>query len=605
MQVHRIPLALVLAAALAMAGCGRSPGVIAPAEVPDLSAAERAAALNAVYAQYWEEFLVLNPILATFTGDHRYNAELPDAGTASFRMALHEFRTKWLEQAEAVGAAGLEGQDLLNHQIFVRNLRAQLETEKFPGWMLPVNQMGGFHTFAVQLGSGTGAQPFDTVEDYENWLARAGRLPGIFATSIENMREGMTAGVVQPRVLMEKVLPQLDALITDTPEESPFWGPVTRMPAEFPDSEKARLAGALRAMITDELMPAYRSLRAFIAEDYLPATRDTVGLDALPDGEEWYAVAVRQSTTTDLSPDEIHRIGLDEVARIRAEILGVMTDVDFDGSMQEFIDFMKHDPQFEFASEEALLEFYRAIDARVGARIPEQYSLLPKAPYEIRPVEAFRARSMAGGQYFPPSEDGSRPGIFYVNTYDLPTRKTWDAESLFLHEAVPGHHFQIALQIELTDMPAFRRWGGEDAFAEGWGLYAESQGKALGLYTDPYQYFGRLQWELWRAIRLVVDTGLHSKGWSREQVISYMLENSASSEVNAVAEAERYIAWPAQALAYKIGELKILELRARAEQALGAAFDVREFHAEVLRDGAVPLDVLEAKIERWIAVKKS
>jgi uncharacterized protein (DUF885 family) len=384
-----------------------------------------------------------------------------------------------------------------------------------------------------------------------------------------------------------------------------FWGPIARLPEDFPAAEKERLTAAYRTLIADELMPAYRALRTFIADEYLPETRESVGLDKLPGGAEWYAFAVRESTTTDLTPDEIHRIGLSEVARIHAEIQGVMAEVGFEGSMAEFFEFLKTDPQFEFASEDALLDFYRAIDARVNARIHEKYSLLPKASYEIRPVEPFRAQSMAGGQYFPPSEDGSRPGIFYVNTYDLPSRKTWDAESLFLHEAVPGHHFQIALQIELADMPAFRRWGGENAFAEGWGLYAESQGKALGLYTDPYQYFGRLQWELWRAIRLVVDTGLHSKDWSREQVIAYMLENSATSEVNAIAEAERYIAWPAQALAYKIGELKILELRAKAERELGEAFDVREFHAEVLRDGAVPLDVLEDKIDRWIAATKS
>ena len=589
---------MVVATALLLAACGRSTEVVSPAT--EQAPAGRAAALASRYEEYGEASLARNPVLATFIGDTRYNAELPDWGSKAYRDETRAFMTEWLERVEALGASGLDGQDLLNYEIFVRGLQSGLEAQEFPGWMLPVNQMGGIHTFPAQLGSGSGAQPFQTVQDYDNWLARAGRLPVLFETSIANMREGMAAGIVQPRPLMEKVVPQLETLIAETPEESVFWGPIARLPEDFPAAEKARLSAAYRALIADELMPAYRALRTFIADEYLPETRESVGLDKLPGGAEWYAFAVRESTTTDLTPDEIHRIGLGEVARIHEEIHGVMAEVGFEGSMAEFFEFLKTDPRFEFESEDALLDFYRAIDARVNARIHEKYSLLPKAPYEIRPVEPFRAQSMAGGQYFPPSDDGSRPGIFYVNTYDLPTRKTWDAESLFLHEAVPGHHFQIALQIELTDMPAFRRWGGENAFAEGWGLYAESQGKALGLYTDPYQYFGRLQWELWRAIRLVVDTGLHSKDWSREQVIAYMLENSATSEVNAIAEAERYIAWPAQALAYKIGELKILELRAKAERELGDAFDVREFHAEVLRDGAVPLDVLEAKIDRWI-----
>jgi uncharacterized protein (DUF885 family) len=604
MHCHRIHIVIVLAATLALIACGRSAVVDTPATGIEVTPTDRARLLSELYEEYWEASLAHNPVMATFTGDPRYNAELPDFGSHAYREETRAFMSGWLERAEAIGASDLHGQDLLNYEILVRRLRGGLESQQFPSWMLPINQMGGIHTFAAQFGSGSGPQPFGSVQDYKNWLARAGRLPILLETSIANMREGMARGIVQPRPLMEKVLPQLDSLITETPEQSVFWGPIARLPEEFSDAEKDRLVAAYATLIADELMPAYRKLRKFIAEDYLPATRESVGLDKLPGGAAWYAYAVRESTTTTMTPDEIHHIGLSEVARIHAEILAVMAEVGFEGSMKAFFEFVKNDPQFMFESEEALLDFYRAIDARVDRRIHEKYSLLPRAAYEIRPVEPFRAQSMAGGQYFPPSNDGSRPGIFYVNTYDLPSRKTWDAESLFLHEAVPGHHFQIALQLELTDMPAFRRWGGENAFAEGWGLYAESQGKALGLYTDPYQYFGRLQWELWRAIRLVVDTGLHSKDWSRDQVISYMLENSASSEVNAIAEAERYMAWPAQALAYKIGELKILELRARAEHELGAAFDVREFHAEVLKDGAVPLDILEAKIVRWITASK-
>ena len=600
------PLLLSVALSASLVACTQAPasGDAAAEATTQAEGEAKAEKLDALYEAYWEEYLKLNPITATFQGDPRYNDQLPDFGSQAYRDEYKAFTERWLAQVEAVGPEGLSGSDLINYEIFVADAKETLESYRFPGWMLPVNQMDSIASFAVQLGSGTGAQPFKTVEDYDDWLVRAGRLPVLFDTSIANMRAGVEAGVVQPRVLMEKVVPQLDALIKDDPEETLFWGPIENMPANFPDADRERLTAAYRTLIADQLMPAYRELRDFIADEYLPATRDTFGLDKLPDGEAWYAFNAKQSTTTDLTPAEIHQIGLDEVARIHGEIEEVMAQVGFEGTMQEFFHFMKNDPQFVFETEEELLEYYRALEDRIDAKIPEQYSLVPEAPFEIRAVEPFRAESAAGGQYYPPNDDGTRPGIFYVNTYDLPTRKSWDAESLYLHEAIPGHHFQIALQIELDDMPDFRRWGGENAFAEGWGLYAESQGKALGIYTDPYQYFGRLQNELWRAIRLVVDTGLHSKGWSREQVIDYMLENSAQSEVQAIAEAERYIAWPGQALGYKIGELKIQELRARAEAELGDKFDVRAFHAEVLKDGAVPLSVLEGKIDRWIAAQK-
>lgn len=597
------PLLLPLALAAALAACDRPAGE-APDPATVQAAEDKARQLDALYAEYWEELLKLNPVLATFQGDHRYDDQLPDFGSAEYRRQVHDFSVRWLERVRAIGADGLDGQALLSWQIFVRNLEQALEEEKFPAWMVPVNQMDSIISYAVLLGSGASAQPFRTVKDYDNWLARASRLPVLLDTQIANMREGIKAGVVQPRVVMEKVVPQLDAIITDRPEDSQFWGPVANMPADFPGEEKARLTGAYRDLIANRLMPALRRQRDFIVNEYLPHTRDTVGLDALPGGGEWYAFRVRSSTTTSLTPEEIHQIGLDEVARIHGEMRKVMEQVGFKGTLQEFFRFMQTDKRFEFESEEALLAHYRSLEEKVMAGVPKLFSLLPKAGFEIRPVEAFRAQSAAGGEYMMPSEDGSRPGIFYVNTYDLPTRKTWDAEDLFLHEAIPGHHFQLALQQELKDLPAFRRFGGETAFIEGWGLYAESLGRELGVYTDPYSWFGRLQGELWRAIRLVVDTGLHSKGWTREQVLQYMFENSSVSEPDAIAEAERYIAWPGQALAYKIGELKIKELRARAEEQLGDRFDIREFHAEVLKDGAVPLDILERKIDRWIASKQ-
>src|SRR3546814_1403198 len=367
------------------------------------------------------------------------------------------------------------------------------------------------------------------------------------------------------------------------------------MPGDFSDADKKRLTAAYREMIEGQALPAFRKLRTFIADEYQPATRESVGLDKLPNGEDWYAFNAHQSTTTDMTPAQIHQLGLDEVARIHGEIRKVMAEAGFDGTLQEFFEFMKTDPQFSFESEDALLTYYRSLEDRINKRIPEQFSLVPKAPFEIRPVEPYRAKSAAGGSYMTPSEDGSRPGIFYVNTYDLPTRKTWDAEDLFLHEAIPGHHFQLALQQELTGLPKFRRFGGETAFIEGWGLYAESLGKSLGVYETPYDYFGYLQNELWRAIRLVTDTGLQSKDWTREQVIKYLLDNTAESKTQATAEAERYIAWPGQALDYKIGELKIQPLRPKAEKTRGPESAVREFQHYVLTDSDAPATRCQGK----------
>ena len=428
-------------------------------------------------------------------------------------------------------------------------------------------------------------------------------MPALFDQGIANMREGIAAGITQPRVLMQKVLPQLDAQIVAEVEQSTYWGPIRNLPADFSAADRERLTGEYRALIADELVPAYRRLREFVANEYIPVARTSFGLGALPDGAAWYAFQVRQSTTTTLSPDEIHQIGLDEVARIHGEMRKVQQQLGIAGSLQDFFAAMQADPRNYFTSEEELLKAYRDFRATVDPRLPALFDIQPKADFEIRAVEAFRAASAAGGSYNAPSEDGSRPGIFYVNTFDLKSRPRWALESLYLHEATPGHHFQIALQRELTGLPRFRRFNGETAFAEGWGLYAESLGPELGVYSDPVMRFGALGAELWRAIRLVTDTGIHAKGWTREQVLDYMRANSAAGDTQAVSEAERFAAIPGQALAYKIGELKIRELRTRAEARLGTRFDLRAFHRQVLEDGSLPLDVLEAKIERWISAQ--
>jgi uncharacterized protein (DUF885 family) len=564
----------------------------------------KAEKLERLYEQYWEETLELNPIQATFQGDTRYNDRLPNFLTERSRRENREFIERWLKTIEAIGPQGLEGQARLSYDIFVKGAKDSLEGERFPGHLMPINQFGNIAGFAAQLGSGSSAQPFKTLKDYENWRKRGALLPPIFDQAIVNMREGMRAGVVQPKVLMQKVLPQLDALIKPKAEETLFWGPINNLPKDFSEADKKRISAEYKTMIETEVMPAYKRLRDFIANEYLPACRDSAGMGDLPDGEAWYTYNAYSSTSVRLTPAQIHQIGLDEVARIHGEMRKVMQETTFKGSLQEFFKYVNSDKQFEFASEEALLAHYRSIEAKLEPGLNRMFNLKPKAGFEIRPIEAFRAASSAGGEYRPPSEDGSRPGVFYVNTYDLPSRKTWDSEDLFLHEAKPGHHFQLALQQELKGLPKFRRFGGETAYIEGWGLYSETIGKELGILTDPYMYFGMLQNELWRAIRLVVDTGFHSKGWTREQVIKYMLENSAVSETDAVSEAERYMAIPGQALAYKIGQMKITELRARAEKALGNKFDIKAFHDEVLKDGSVPLDVLEMKIDRWIAAQK-
>ncbi|PNS07622.1 DUF885 domain-containing protein [Solilutibacter silvestris] len=599
MRLAHLTFAIALAASVPTLNAEPAKQAHAPA-----ASSAKARQLDALYAQYWEESLKLNPLGATYQGDNRYNDQLPDFYSAEFRKQNHEFTARWLKKIESIGDSGLSGQALISYEMFVHDSKASLEGEQYPDWMMPVNQMGSIATQMAQLGNGTGAQPFKTVKDYDNWLKRGRRIPVLVDSIIADMQAGVKAGVVQPRALMTKVVPQYDAIIKDKPQDSLFWGPIKQFPANFSAADKARLTKEYQAMIGGEMMPAFRKLRAYIANDYLPKTRDSVGLDKLPNGAAWYAFDVRQTTTTDLTPDQIHAIGLSEVERIHGEMQQVMKDVGFKGSLQDFFKFMREDKQFQFKSEDDLLKFYRGLEARIMKRIPEQFSLVPKAGFEIRPVEAFRAESAAGGEYQSPSEDGSRPGIFYVNTFDLPSRKTWSAEDLFLHEAIPGHHFQIGIQQELKGVPAFRRFGGNTAYVEGWALYSESLGKSLGVYETPYDYFGRLQDELWRAIRLVTDTGLHSKNWTREQTIDYMMNNSAVSLTDATAEAERYIAWPSQAVAYKVGELTIQRLKKKAQTELGDRFDPRGFHAVVLEDGAVPMSILEQKVDRWIVAKK-
>jgi uncharacterized protein (DUF885 family) len=572
--------------------------------------ADRATRLNALYGEFWEENLKLNPLNATFAGDPRYNAELPNFLSAEYTERTRAFHQKYLDAAKAIGADGLTGQDRLSFDVFTLNREYALEELLFPDKLLPINQFYNIANSLAQLGSGKSAQPFATVKDYEDWLSRASKAPAILDQAIANMREGVRQNIVQPRVLMEKVLPQLDANIVDDPEKSIFWGPVASMPADFPAADRERLAASYRKLIGTQLVPAYRRLRAYIADEYMPKTRDTFGMGALPNGAAWYAHRVHDNTTRSLSPAQVHQIGLDEVARLQNGLRDVAKDMGYTKSvktlpeLKAFFDWVKARDDMYFKSREELLKAYQSFGVNVAPKLPSYFNLRPKADYEVRLVEPFREASASSGQYQGPSLDGKRPGIFYVNAYDLKARPRWALEALSLHEAAPGHHFQISLQRELGDLPMFRRFSRDTAYLEGWGLYAEWLGYEMGIYKDPVARFGALDAELWRAIRLVTDTGMHFKGWTRQQTLDYMYANSPSEETRAISEAERFAAIPGQALAYKIGQLKLIELRKRAEKALGKKFDVRAFHDQILKDGAIPLEVLEAKIDRWIAATK-
>ncbi len=596
--------------ALVLAACGDS--VEAPsADDATQSATEAnevgdaATELSSLVDEYFDRVLEMNPLYATFIGDDRYNHRLANTLSAEYRQQDEALNREYLDRVTAIDAEQLTGQDRLTYETFRYSRELDLEGTRFPDHLQPINQFYSITSTFVQLGSGSSVHPFETVDDYEDFLARIDDFVVIVDQAIANMREGMEQGIVQPRILMEKTVPQLESQITDDVEDSTFFMPVKNMPDDFSEEERARLSQAYRDAISGKIVPAYERLRNFISDDYLAAARVTVGLKALPDGADWYRYMVKLRTTTSMTPRQVHQVGLDEVERIHREMNAVMEQVGFDGSLKEFFEFLNTDDQFYYDEPEQLIQGYRDMSDHIESLAPKLFNIFPKADFEVRAVEPFREQSASGGSYRRGSPDGSRPGVFFANTYDIKARPKWAMESLFLHEAIPGHHFQLSIQQELPDLPRFRRFGGYTAYIEGWGLYAESLGKELGVYTDPYQYFGALNAELWRAIRLVVDTGLHDQGWSRQDVLDYMYENSAVKEARAVSEAERYMAIPGQALAYKIGQLKIRELRDRAERRLGDDFDVKEFHTEVLIDGPLPLELLERKIDRWIDSRQS
>ena len=584
----------VLAAVCLLSACGGN-------DAPAVSeAVDAGTALHELFDEHFERNLEMNPLSATFIGDYRYNDRMANSNSPEYRAAAAAMDEEFLQRLLDIDRSQLGEQDQLSYDIFRINREQSLEGNQFPFHLQPINQFYSITNFFVQLGSGASAHPFKTVKDYEDFLSRADDFSAIIDQIVTNMKQGMNEGVTQPRILMEKLLPQIDAHVVENVAHSNFYAPVRNMPEDFSDADRERLTAAYEDKIMNTIIPAYQRISNFIGDDYLGNARETVGLYAQPNGVSWYEYMVRLRTTTDMTPEEIHQVGLDEVARIHSEMHSVMEEVGFEGDLKEFFEYMNTDPQFFFDEPEQLIQGYRDMSDHVSNLSQALFEIFPKTDFEVRRVEPFREKSASGGSYQAGTPDGARPGVFYANAYDLSARPNWAMESLYLHEAIPGHHFQIMIQRENEALPDFRRFGGFTAFSEGWGLYAESLGKEIGVYTDPYQYFGGLNAELWRSIRLVVDTGIHAKGWSRQQVLDYMYENSAVAEARAVSEAERFMAIPGQALAYKVGQLKIREIRNRAEERLGDKFSVKAFHTEVLRDGAMPLSMLEAKIDRWI-----
>ncbi len=559
--------------------------------------------LNKLFQENFQAGLALNPIQATAIGMPGYNDKLPNFLSSEFQKKTHDFTVEWLEKIKKIDRNLLSGQDRLSYDIFIYNSEQSLEGEQFPGELIPINQSSNIASFFAQLGSGQSFQPFKTVKDYEDWLKRVDSGVKIIKQAKANMQLGIEKGVTQPKALMEKVLPQLKAHIVDDVTQSVFYGPINNMPEDFSDEDKKRLTEAYSLAISEKIVPSYELLHDFIGNDYLPKARATFGLSEHPNGEAWYNYQLKTFTTTDLTAEQIHQFGLNEVARIRGEMENVMKQVGFEGTLADWFKYVQTNPEFYYDNEEDLLQGYRDLQAKVNKLLPSMFDIQPKSDYEVRAVEAYRAESAAGASYMPGTPDGSRPGIFYVNTFNLKGQPKFGMETLSIHEAAPGHHFQISLQQEVEGLPMFRRFGGLSVFSEGWALYAESIGKEMGMFTDPMQYYGRLSDEMLRAMRLVVDTGLHAKGWSRQKAIDYMMENSSMADTDVVSEVERYIAWPGQAVSYKVGQREISNMRADAEKRLGDKFDIKEFHRQILIDGSLPMPVLKTKINEWIESK--
>jgi uncharacterized protein (DUF885 family) len=555
--------------------------------------------LHDYLAAEWEYTLQRNPVFASILGDRRFNDRWEDASLAAFQ-AQHQHAQQALQRLQQINRAQLRPEDQLSYDLCKDKLEIAIEGFQFKDYLAPIDQRGGIQTLddlANQL-------RFSTVKDYEDWIARLRGLPAYTDQTIELLRAGIKERVLQPKIIMQRIPPQLDKQIVDDPKKSSFYKPLLKFPKDFSDADKQRLAAAGEQAIANGVVPAFRKLKQVFEAEYLPASFDQVGVWQQPNGDKAYAYYARLFTTTDLTPEQIHAIGLKEVARINAEMEKVMQETGFKGTREEFFNYLRTDPRFFYQTGDEILQGTRAMAKRIDPNLLKVFRTLPRTPYGVEPIPDAIAPDTTTAYYSGPAADGSRAGTYYVNLYKPESRPKWEMLALALHEAVPGHHLQIALSRELGDVPAFRKYSGYTAFTEGWGLYAESLGYDMGLYDDPYSRFGQLTYEMWRAVRLVVDTGMHYKHWTRQQAIDFFKENAPKAELDIVNEIDRYIAWPGQALAYKIGQLKIAELRNRAAQQLGAKFDLKEFHDVVLLQGAMPLSVLEQRVNGWISEKK-
>ena len=573
-----------------------APQTKAPAPV---SLEDRRKALGDLFHEYWEDQLKHNPEFASSLGDKRYNDQTSDYSVQAVNDALAR-EQKFLLRLASIDPTGFTDQEKTSQDLLIREFELDEEGAEFKDWEMPVNQMGGIYNDYPRLAA---MLSFTTVKDYDDWIARLHALPTAFAQVTENMSIGMEDGRVPPKYLLEKALDEVKQLANQKPEDSPLALPIKNFPAAIPAAEQERIKTAMLDAITKEDLPAYLRFARFLEVSYIPAGRAKPGIDTLPDGKKYYQFLIKQTTTTNLTADQIHQIGLDEVKKDEAEMLAIAQKLGFQ-DLKSFRESLKTNPKLHPASADALLDTYRGYLKPMQAKLPELFGTLPRAPFEVVAVTDFMAKNSAPAYYQPGTTDGSRPGRLFIDTYNAAERNLYGVESIAYHEGIPGHHLQISIAHELTGLPEFRKYGRYTAYTEGWGLYAERLGKDVGFYQDPYSDYGRLEADIWRAIRLVVDTGVHSEGWTREQMVAYFHDHSNVDEPSVQAEVDRYIAWPSQALSYKIGQLKILELRDRAQKALGAKFDIRAFHDQVLDAGALPLDVLEKRVDAWIAKSK-
>ncbi len=609
MRFSPFATASLIAVAASLGACATVAPPVAPPQPAMAPAPNAHDALFQLFKDDDEASLKLNPMNAIYRGDLRYADQFGDYLSDTYYDATRGQAQASLERLHAIDRSKLDETDQIAWDVFDYQEKDAIEglsPEILPLTKVrPLNHFYGFQSAYPTFASGKGGAPFATLTDYDNNLTRHPGYVKWIDGAIARFREGETSGVVETKLTIRNVIEQLDNQLAQKPEASQYYAPVTMFPASFTPSDKARLTTQYRAAIVEQLMPATRRLRDFLANEYLARARDGAGEMYMKGGDALYRYQIRSTTTTDLTPEQIHALGLSEVARITDGFKGVQQEVGFKGTLPQFFDYMRTSSKFQPKSREQMAADFHAIQAKVETQLPSLFSIMPKAKLAIRPYDPTIEKFQAGGSYEQGTPDGSRPGTFYYNGYDLPSRSTWEDTTLFLHEGEPGHHFQISLAQENEALPSFMRFGGNTAYAEGWALYAETLGYDMGFYKDPYARFGTLNDEMLRAMRLVVDTGIHSMGWTRERAIEYMLGHSGMGKTDATAEVERYIAIPSQATAYKVGAMTIQKLRKRAEAELGPKFDIREFHAQVLMTGALPLSILEAKIDRWISAKKA